>query len=68
MFHGWTRNQTIYYNGTREELEYWVKGICDGNIPDYQLTAWLMLVCMNGMNFEETAILTELFAKSGSMR
>ncbi|MCQ2957502.1 MAG: thymidine phosphorylase [Candidatus Gastranaerophilales bacterium] len=52
---------------TREELEFWVKGICDGTIPDYQLTAWLMLVCMNGMNFEETAILTELFAKSGTI-
>ena len=52
---------------TREELEFWINGICDGTIPDYQLTAWLMLVCMNGMNFEETAILTELFAKSGTI-
>ncbi len=52
---------------TKEELEFWINGICDGSIPDYQLTAWLMTVCMNGLNFEETAILTELFAKSGTI-
>ena len=52
---------------SREELEFWVNGICDGSIPDYQITAWLMTVCVNGLNFEETAILTELFAKSGTI-
>ena len=52
---------------TREELEFWIKGIVDGSIPDYQITPWLMAVCFNGLDFEETAILTDLMAKSGKM-
>jgi len=52
---------------TREELEFWINGIVNNEIPDYQITAWLMAVCLNGMNFEETAILTELIAKTGTI-
>ncbi len=52
---------------TREELEFWIKGIVKNEIPDYQITAWLMAVCLNGMNFEETAILTELIAHTGTV-
>jgi len=52
---------------SREELEFWIKGIINNDIPDYQITAWLTLVWMNGLNFEETAILTELIAKSGKI-
>ena len=52
---------------TREELEFWINGIVENKIPDYQITAWLMAVCLNGMNFDETAILTELIAKTGTV-
>ena len=52
---------------TREELEFWIKGIVNNEIPDYQITAWLMAVCLNGMNFDETAILTELIAHTGTV-
>ena len=52
---------------SREELEFWIKGIVKNEIPDYQITAWLMAVCLNGMNFDETAILTELIANTGTM-
>ena len=52
---------------TREELEFWINGIVNNQIPDYQITAWLMAVCLNGMNFDETAILTELIAKTGTV-
>ena len=52
---------------TREELEFWIKGIVKNEIPDYQITAWLMAVCLNGMNFDETAILTELIAHTGTV-
>ncbi len=52
---------------TKEELEFWINGIVDGSIPDYQITPWLMAVCFNGLDFEETAILTDLMAKSGKM-
>ena len=52
---------------SREELEFWVNGVVNGRIPDYQITAWLMAVCLKGMNFDETAILTELIAKTGTV-
>lgn len=52
---------------SREELEFWIDGVVSGAIPDYQITAWLMAVCLNGMNFDETAILTELIAKTGTV-
>ena len=52
---------------TREELEFWINGVVSGTIPDYQITAWLMAVCLKGMNFDETAILTELIAKTGTV-
>ncbi len=52
---------------TREELEFWIKGIVNNEIPDYQISAWLMAVCLNGMNFDETAILTDLIANTGTV-
>lgn len=52
---------------SREELEFWINGIVNNEIPDYQITAWLMAVRLNGMNFDETAILTELIAKTGAI-
>ena len=52
---------------TKEELEFWIEGIVNGSIPDYQISAWLMAVCFNGLDFEETAVLTDLMAKSGKM-
>lgn len=34
-------------------------------IPDYQISAWLMAVCINGLNEEETKELTRCMAYSG---
>ncbi|HOJ45387.1 MAG TPA: pyrimidine-nucleoside phosphorylase [Bacilli bacterium] len=50
---------------TDAELEYIVKGISDGTIPDYQIAAWLMAVKFIGMNEHETAYLTHLMMHSG---
>ena len=50
---------------TDEEISFFVKGICSGEIPDYQATALLMAIFFNGMTDEETAKLTECMAKSG---
>ena len=49
----------------REALETLVRGITDGSIPDYQLSAWLMAVCFRGMDARETADLTACMAASG---
>ncbi len=50
---------------TREEIDYLIGGLLDGSIPDYQLSAWLMAVCLRGMSDEETATLTHAMAHSG---
>ena len=50
---------------TAEELRFLVDGFTKGAIPDYQMSAWAMAVCFNGMNAEETALLTQCMAESG---
>lgn len=52
---------------TKEEICFLIDGILDKSIADYQLSAWLMAVCLKGMNLDETAYLTEAMAKSGDM-
>lgn len=49
----------------REELEFVANGAVSGNIPDYQLSAFLMAVYLRGMTEEETAQLTLAMAASG---
>src|SRR4030088_665638 len=50
---------------SRDELEVIVGGYVRGEVPDYQLAAWLMAVCWRGMQPEETASLTSIMAASG---
>lgn len=52
---------------TAEEIGELVRGITDGSIPDYQLSAFLMAVYFKGLSFEETACLTNAMAHSGEM-
>lgn len=55
-------------NGARlnkRELEFIIKGFLDGTIPDYQMSAFLMAVYFRGMDFEETAVFTDLMLHSG---
>ncbi len=52
---------------TKEEIEFIVNGYVKGEIPEYQISAWLMAVYFNGMTFEETAILTETMLHSGEV-
>ncbi len=51
----------------KEELEFLIKGYVEGEIPDYQMSAWSMAVYFQGMDAEETANLTMLMAESGDM-
>jgi pyrimidine-nucleoside phosphorylase len=48
-----------------EAIEFFVRGATDGSIPDYQLSAWLMAVRLNGMTDQETKTLTLAMAGSG---
>ena len=50
---------------SKEEIEYLVDGFTKGDIPDYQLAAFLMAVYFKGMNHEETTQLTMAMADSG---
>ncbi|NLY48867.1 MAG: pyrimidine-nucleoside phosphorylase [Clostridiales bacterium] len=52
---------------TKEEIEFIVNGYTKGEIPDYQMAAFLMAVCINKMTHEETANLTLAMANSGEM-
>ncbi len=52
---------------TKEEIEYFVKGFTDGTIPDYQVSALLMAIYYQHMNYEETLNLTLEMAKSGDI-
>lgn len=50
-----------------KEIAYFVNGVVDGSIPDYQTSALLMAICINGLNERETLTLTLEMAKSGDM-
>ena len=50
---------------TREEIQKFINGYTNGEIPDYQAAALLMAICLNGMNERETADLTMAMAHSG---
>ena len=50
---------------TDEEIYYLVDGYTNGAIPDYQVSAWLMAVCLNSLTPHETAILTKAMRDSG---
>ncbi len=48
-----------------EEIRYMVDGYTSGDIPDYQMSAFLMAVYFKGMNEEETILLTKYMKESG---
>lgn len=51
----------------REEISFFVKNFTDGKIPDYQASALLMAICVNGMDDEETKNLTFAMIESGKV-
>lgn len=52
---------------TKEEIEFAVNNFVSGDIKDYQMSALLMAITINGMNDDETVNLTEAMLNSGDM-
>src|SRR6266576_4758167 len=52
---------------TRKEIEELIAAYTRGDIPDYQMSAWLMAVVLRGMTRPEIAALTEAMLHSGSV-
>ena len=50
---------------TPEEIEYLVGGYTTGDIPDYQMSAFLMAVYFSSMTDREVSSLTECMLRSG---
>lgn len=51
---------------TKEEINFFINSVMDKSMPDYQISAFLMAVCFQGMSDLETSYLTEAIVKSGS--
>ena len=52
---------------SREEITFFIDGVTDGTIADYQISALLMAIYLNGMNDAEQGILTEAMLNSGNI-
>lgn len=52
---------------SRDEMDFLVSGYTRGEIPDYQMAAWLMAVWIRGLNRAEIAALTEVMLHSGEV-
>jgi pyrimidine-nucleoside phosphorylase len=50
-----------------EVLAAFVRGLVAGELPDYQVAAWLMATVWRGMTLDETTTLTRLVAESGEV-
>lgn len=50
---------------TDVEIATLVQMMESGKAHDYQISAWLMAVCINGLNMDETTWLTKAFVDSG---
>lgn len=51
----------------KEEISFFIQGVTDGSLPDYQISALLMAILLNGMDAEETAQMTMEMAHSGAL-
>jgi pyrimidine-nucleoside phosphorylase len=52
---------------SREEIDFLISGYTRGEIPDYQMAAWLMAAWLRGLNRAEIASLTEVMLYSGEL-
>src|SRR5258708_6435557 len=52
---------------SRDEIEFFARGVSDGRFADYQATALLMAIFWRGMTPQETAWLTDAMMRSGEV-
>jgi len=52
---------------SEEEISYLIGGYTKGEIPDYQISAFLMAVYFKGLDKEETVALTRIMKESGNV-
>ncbi len=52
---------------TKAEIEFFVNGVVEGTIPDYQISALLMAIYFVGMSDDETINLTMAMVNSGDI-
>ena len=53
------------YELTKEELETIFMGYLNDEVKDYQMSAFLMAICINDMSDSEVFALTDIFIRSG---
>jgi pyrimidine-nucleoside phosphorylase len=51
---------------SRDEITFFIEGVTRGTVADYQISALLMAIYLNGMNDSEQAILTDAMLHSGN--
>ena len=52
---------------TQEEIKFFIDGIMNNTIEDYQVSALLMAIYFKGMNIDETTWLTKYMVESGEI-
>lgn len=52
---------------SKEEIEFFIEGYTNGTITDYQASAFLMAIYINGLSDDETVNLTMAMIKSGDV-
>ena len=52
---------------TFEEIDWLIAAFVRGEVPDYQMAAWLMAVCIRDMTRAETLALTQSMVRSGDV-
>jgi pyrimidine-nucleoside phosphorylase len=52
---------------SREEIDFFIAGVTSGRIADYQVSALLMAIYLNGMDHAEQQALTEAMLNSGNI-
>jgi pyrimidine-nucleoside phosphorylase len=61
------RKKRDFGEHSRAEIEFLIAGYTRGEIPDYQMAAWLMAAWLRGLNGAEISFLTEVMLHSGEV-